>query len=136
MPTQKATKFNDAGVQVHLWDDRIQEKLTEHWVMKENLKGRFLSNHTRNFQNPMENVRLKHALWVLRKFGLTVWKSNLKRDFKLWYRTTYSLHPECLEIKMTGNGAVDWAFKASWWEWDKGSSLFFWGWPEGYQDIA
>ena len=29
--SQKATRSDDAGIAVHWWDDRIQQKLTEHW---------------------------------------------------------------------------------------------------------
>ena len=37
---------------------------------------------------------------------------------------------------MAGKLAITKAEQASFWEWDLGSALFFWRWPEHYQDIA
>ena len=37
---------------------------------------------------------------------------------------------------MDGDKAVERAQFCSFWDWDRGSSIFFWRWPEDYQDIV
>ena len=60
----------------------------------------------------------------------------MSEDFASWFEKKGKHHEERDEIAIAGKKAVDRALKASWWEWDYGSSLFFWRWPEDYQDIA
>ena len=84
----------------------------------------------------MEKFKLQHALRVLRKFELRIWKSYLKQDFVSWFEIEGKDHEEWLEIDIAGKTALARTLKASWWEWDHGSSLFFWRWPVDYQNVA
>ena len=124
--SQKATRSDDAGISVHLWDDRIQQKLTEHWSLRSNLKGHSIKYYQRTFEDPVDKSKLKDALQVLRRFALQIWKRILRKDFASWFETTDRHHKERDEIALAGKEVVDRALKASWWEWDYGSSLFFW----------
>ena len=57
-------------------------------------------------------------------------------DFHKWYEDKRRHHPEAADILVGGESAITKAEQASFWEWDFGSALFFWRWPEHYQDIA
>ena len=134
--SQKATRSDDAGIQVHWWDDRIERKLTKHWSKRENLKERQQQNYGRNFEAPVEKFKLKRDLRVLREFALLSWKCLLQEDFVSWYEKEGQGQEEWLEIRVVGEASVARALKASWWEWDYGSFLFFWRLPADYQDTA
>ena len=67
---------------------------------------------------------------------LLCWKHLLQKDFDSWYENEGKKQEEWLEKRAAGEVAVARALKASWWEWDYGSSLFFWRWPVDYQDIV
>ena len=54
--SQKTTRSDDAGIQVHWWDDRIQLKLTEHWSVRDNLNGFSQQNYRQNFEDLVENI--------------------------------------------------------------------------------
>ena len=105
-PSQKATKGDDAGVPVHFWDDRIQEQLTGHWAVKENLKGVFQSNFGQNFDKAVDRRILKRLLEALRKLSLGVWKSNVRRDFEAWYDVHGKVHLDQADIKRAGEEAI------------------------------
>ena len=75
--SQKATRSDDTGIQVHWWDDQIQRKLTKHWSIRENLKECSQQNYGHNFEDPVEKFKLKCALRVLRGFALQRWKCLL-----------------------------------------------------------
>ena len=128
--SQKATHADDADIAVHWWDDRIQQKLTEHWSKRENLEEPQYQNYGCNFEDPVAKFELKRALRGFRKFALKVWKNYLSEDFVSWFEKKGKHHEERDEIAIAGKEAVDRALKASWREWDYGSSLFFWRWPE------
>ena len=130
--SQKATRSDDAGIAVHWWDNRIQQKLTEHCSKRENLEEPQYQNYGRNFEDPVAKFEVKRVLRGLRKFALKVWKSYLSEDFASWFEEIGKRHEEQDQIAIAGQEAVDRALKASWWEWDYGLSLFFWRWPEDY----
>ena len=67
---------------------------------------------------------------------MRLWKSHLNQDFASWFEKEGKNHDEWLEIEITGRAAVARALKASWWELDYGSSLFFWRWPADHQDVT
>ena len=129
MNVEKATKSDDAGVPVHLWDDRVMEKLEEHWRLTDR-------KEPPNLRSEDGQIKLKRILGWLRMLGLRRWKKNLRLDFFRWYASEGRHHNESADIKRAGKAALVKANQASWWEWDKGSALFFWRWPEHYQDIA
>ena len=111
--SQKATRSDDACTSVQWWDDRIQQKLTEHWSLRSNLKGHSIKNYQRTFDDPVDKARMTAALQVLRKFALLVWKRLLCKDFALWFKTKGRHHKERDEIALAGKEAVEHALKAS-----------------------
>ena len=40
------------------------------------------------------------------------------------------------DVKQAGLKTVKRAEAYSFWEWDKGSVIYFWRWPKDYQDVA
>ena len=56
--------------------------------------------------------------------------------FQKWYRNVGCHHEEATQVLADGRAAVKRAQTASWWEWDKGSSIFFWRWPPDYQESS
>ena len=60
----------------------------------------------------------------------------MRRDFAKWFKEIGSAHEDVPEVLADGLEAVKRVQSASWWEWDKGSSTFFWRWPQDYQEVA
>lgn len=102
----KAVKADDASVPVYLWDNQVLLKVScSHDVSKD---------------------RLCRALNTMRDFFLKVWKHKVERDFVAWFQKTEH-DPACREdIWHSGEKAIKYAKKATWWEWDHGSAIFFW----------
>ena len=114
--SQKATRSDNACTSVQWWDDRIQQKLMEHWSLQRNLKGHSIKYYQQTFDDPVDKARLTAALQVLRKFALLIWKQILRKDFASWFETTGRHHKERDEIALAGKEVVDRALKASWWD--------------------
>ena len=130
--TDKATKSDDAAVPVFLWNDRIQEGLEKIWRSDTKRGG----TPPLNFSNRVDQFRFKWALNKLRQGCLTYWKKKVKTDFERWYQLKGKSHPHSTQVWKDGQAAVSKASQASWWNWDKGSSIFFWRWPADYQEIV
>ena len=66
------------------------------------------------------------------------WKWKVRSDFNKWVeRNKDGWNKKRREaILKAGEKALWKADQCSWWVWDKGSCIFFWRWPEHYQDIA
>ena len=111
----KATKSDDAEVPVYLWDDRICEKLG-----------------IRGIDDQAKSVK---ALNVIRRAALRYWKRLVCSDFWQWWRSQrfdqdngdITLQDRTLRA---GLSALAHASQPSWWDWDKGSSPFFWRMPD------
>jgi hypothetical protein len=119
--TIKSTKADDAGVPVHLWDDRCLQLAV--------------------FANISTN-RASVALNTLReKFMLKIWKRRVARDFRTWMLERSRLkwwvdRGERQTTFLVGVKAINYAMTATWWEWDGGSSTFFWRWdPEFVREV-
>ena len=112
----KATKSDDAEIPTYLWDDRICEKL--------------------GIQEVKKQVECVKALEVIRKGALRYWKRLVCSDFWRWWRyqrfyVDQSADPSLKERTLrAGLSALSHASQASWWDWDKGSSPFFWRMPD------
>ena len=104
--SRKATRLDNAGIQVHWWDDRIQSKLTEYWSIQDNLKGFSHQNCGQNFEDPLNKFELKLLLRVLRKFSLKIWKRHLNQDFVSWFEKEGKNHDEWLEFEIVGRAAM------------------------------
>ena len=131
-PSAKAVKSDDSKVPVHLWNDRIIEKLKDHW----DSTGKGAWRHLTLEEGSEESETFCNLLDLLRGAVLDYWKRKVRRDFDAWFESTGKFHPEADEVKIDGEKAVRRAEACSFWEWDKGSSILFWRWPEDYQHIA
>ena len=127
--TDKAVKSDDASIPVHLWNDRIAVGLQS---MREKEKKAFPFDFTKDD----DCLRFQRGLDGLRKFGLIVWKKNVRMSFLEWYDEVGKLRREKEDIFRDGMKACAKADQCSWWNWDKGSSIFFWRWPPDYQETA
>lgn len=111
--SDKATKSDDAPAPVHLFDNRILDSL--------NLE-------TEQMWKAIE------ALEVLRRFALRIWKRRVRKSFSDWSRQLGSVSGQDHRAMMkAGWDACRRVDGASCWDWDAGSALLFWRWPEGYQ---
>ena len=101
------------------------------------------------------------ALDIIRGLMLRWWKRRLKRSFESYLKQTYGNWPLLLETNrkrsraehegqpecwgsrtelrkdlVVGKDAIDRAWKSSWWEWDAGSTVFFWRWTHEYKRLV
>jgi len=111
---EKACKSDDAAVPVFLWNDRVKAGL-DYMIAQ-----------------VVTEVELEAALDTIRGFLLRYWKRKVTRDFIAWWEDQH------VQAKKVGGFpdlrslearkvAISHANSASWWEWDCGSALFFWG---------
>ena len=143
--TDKATKADDAAVPEHLWNDRIAEQLMLTWKRESRKEiGSYKQKRNRGkrtpppltFKRAPDKLRFKWALRRIRRFALNYWKKKVKRDFERWFSLIEEGVKNKEEILIDGQAACKRAAQASWWNWDKGSSIFFWRWPPDYQEAA
>ena len=118
----KAAQADNAEVQVDVWNQRVAEQLTFHWA----------SEQTQFHLEP----EFAKSLNDMRGLSLRWWKQNVYDDFYKWFEEKGCHHPEAADILVAGKSAITKAEQALFWEWDLGSALFFWRWPEHYQDMA
>ena len=108
----KATKSDDASIPYHLWNDRI------------------LSHYS--FETAPEVKKAIDALDTIRRGTLRYWKRVVAQDFWTWWR----LHCKKMDDRErkasieSGLSALRHSALASWWDWDQGSSPFFWRMPD------
>ena len=127
--TDKAVKADDAAIPLHLWNDRIAKGLQE---------MRSANNETfpYDFTEVNDRLRFQEGLDGFRKLGLFVWKRNVRRSFWKWFNKFGIHRAEREAMRRDGMKACAKADQCSWWNWDKGSAIFFWRWPPDYQETA
>eukprot|EP00536_Pseudo-nitzschia_multiseries_P000601 jgi/Psemu1/1377/gm1.1377_g len=81
-------------------------------------------------------LQFKRAFRKLQAFCLVLWKQKVCRDFTKGFHLHGKLSGSAREIERDGLQACAKADNCSWWNWDKGSSIFFWRWPLDYQETA
>jgi hypothetical protein len=70
------------------------------------------------------------ALTTLRHLMLPYWKNKVHRDFFKWFEDQEWQNEKDKQKGLdTGRVAIKYAMKALWWDWDGGSTIFFWSWP-------
>jgi len=141
----KATKSDDAGVPVLIWNERIKGgKLTS--LEMEALNGlRLLGLRwwkrevTRDYWKWLRTLTIKDTL-LSSKTSCTYllynsftrsykWNSTGLKGYKKWYQRTF----QSQAVNM--NAARECIYRAansSWWEWDAGSRPLFWRWAKDY----
>ena len=129
-PSAKAVKADNLKVPVHLWNDWIAQKLMRYWEEKGLTSKRWKLKEKENCK------KFDHFCDVLWKGILKFQKNKVKKDFWKWYKEKGRYHKDPEAILLAGEEAICRAEGCSWWDWDVGSSIFFWRWPEFYQDIA
>ena len=127
---KRGTRADEAAVPFYLWNDRVIFKLHEHWTSSTGTTPTF------DVHDPLDRLKVTRALRLLRKAALRHWKGRVDRSFRKWYTATGITQKEHVDIKLAGEAAAIKAGQASWWEWDKGSTIFFWRWPPDYQDVV
>ena len=121
----KAVKADDATVETWIWDERVL-----HF-----------------FPKVTSNQRTVNALNVLRRLGSKWWKQKVWKSFYNYLETEYGKDwrkrkdksMETSELRKDIIVFTDCAFKArntDWFEWNAGSTLFFWRWPKEYRQFA
>ncbi|KAG7368517.1 hypothetical protein IV203_031260 [Nitzschia inconspicua] len=155
-----AVKHDDAQVPEYLWVEHMLQDFE--WKIK---------NGERRVWSQTELAAIPEHLTVLRRWALSWWKRNLRREFERylgedvsamamkhpqvvewnskkvrycwiptsgrssyvsWYRGRWGLRPRDMEA---GGDAIRRAWRSTWWEWDDGSSPFYWRWPKWYRDV-
>jgi hypothetical protein len=145
----KATRADNAGIPYHLWNDRIAEKLEEHWKTKEYKNPAKTTKNDGspgqppsstkpklNLKDPLDKLKLSRLLRGLRTAATVYWKRLVKRSFITWFEEVGRKHKDNVAIKRAGEASVAKASVTSWWEWKHGSTIFFWRWPPDYQDVV
>jgi hypothetical protein len=123
--TNKATKFDDSKVPVHLWDRRIMAPGVKHLQSKLGTAAQVATI-----------ITVVAAATVLRRLTLRFWKRKVEKDFVVWFHGTEHITDARKDIEKRGWEATVYAQRASWWNWDGGSTMFFWRWAKEYQQEA
>jgi hypothetical protein len=111
--SDKATKSDDAPAPIHLFDNRIFD--------------------SSEFQEE-QRMGVSSALEVLRGFALRIWKRKVRSSFTRWLKQQPSgVKGDWHAMREAGWDACRRVDEASCWDWDAGSALLFWRWPEAYQ---
>ena len=146
-PNAKAAKSDDSKVPIHLWNDRVVEQLKEQWAEnKRKIAGKLTEEYDSTGKGSLQHLdlsegssdRIRFDRWLdlMRAASINCWKRRVKRDFEKWYEETGKHHADAEQVRIDGDKAVERAQFCSFWDWDRGSSIFFWRWPEDYQDIV
>ena len=120
----KATKSDDAEVPVYLWNQRVLEGLD--WI-------RDTLRHTHELEKTLRKFEV--AMRTMRKFLLRIWVNKVGRDFQQWFdKRAFLSQEEKAQVYQDGCRAVEYAKRCTWWDWTRGSAVFFWRWETSYQE--
>ena len=81
-PSAKAVNADDSKVPVHLWNDRVVEKLEEEW----DSTGIGSLKHLDLTKGSEGRKKFDAFLDLLRGASLRYWKWKVKKDFDNWYK--------------------------------------------------
>jgi inorganic pyrophosphatase len=74
---------------------------------------------------PEEEVK-GEVLTMLRQLMLWYWKKKVHQDFFKWFKVqTWGNKEDKKRVLEAGRVSIKYAMKASWWDWDGSSSIFF-----------
>ena len=132
---EKAVKMDDASVPVNLWNARLISHFPD-----------------TTFAQSLSINKVNWSLDVLRRWLLRRWWKNIFISFKTFMTNKWSS-----QMRFLVNGSSDgseygagdfykdleagldclhYATMSTWWEWPKGSRLFFWRWAPEFQTFA
>lgn len=125
----KATKSDDAEVQVELWNKRMFNNCLavpydseKHAKMCNMMRRAMLRFYQRKIYTSFRKyIWQKHGRNVADKYQRCIKQKKRKRLSELE------------KDVIVGTDALNRASSATYWEWTLGSTLFFWRWPEVYQ---
>jgi len=123
---EKAAKHDNAAVPTFLWNDNLWEAYRNHPAV-------YTAASLYSFRTS------KDPLDVLRvSFFLPLWKRSVVRSWRKYYLCqTYSdAGSDRDKDRSAAADCFRYVSKASWWEWDGGSRLFFWRWPVHVRQAA
>ncbi|KAL7570822.1 hypothetical protein ACA910_018892 [Epithemia clementina (nom. ined.)] len=117
IPTVKATKLDDAVIPVFMWDVPVREGMT--WL------------------GPEASV-FDRAIVVLCRWLHQLWLQRVVSSFWDWWKVKFcipglQLTEEGVNAFKVGQRALAHPSMSSWWDWDKGSSPFFWRFPDEWE---
>ena len=123
-PSDKATKADDAEVPVHLWNKRILEAVSD---ARSAMKKETGAKTGWDLASVNGQKALLNLLSALRKGALWYWKCKLTRNFHQWWikQKRGIATSERREVHWARRMAIKQASYLLWWEWTKGSSIFF-----------
>ena len=121
----KAVKADDALVDTYIWDERV----------------------IKIFKHINYNEKVVANLNVLRRFFLGLWQRRVCRSFQHYLITEYGRdwktsksklddHSELRKDIIRYSDCVFRAKRATWFEWNEGSTIFFWRWAKPFRRMA
>ena len=120
----KATKSDDSEVPEHLWNEAAIDGVL--WLKKK-------------LQEPGSRLlgfRLKRVFRLIREILLKKWKAKVTGELTRWMEE-YGPHlPDIPQARKIADQILKHVDAATWWNWDGGSTLFFWRWPLEYMEDA
>ena len=120
----KATKSDDADVPEELWDKAAVDKVP--WLKSIlEQKGSAVIGH-----------RIKRVFRNMRKWLLEKWKRKVVMELDRWMEYYGGHLPDLAKAEKVADQIRKHVQAASWWNWDGGSTLFFWRWPVQYMSDA
>ena len=124
---EKAATHDDAAVPVFIWNDNIWEGFTDSPCVYAAASVYLY----RIAKDPLDVLR--HS------FFLPLWKRSVVRSWRRYYVRRVSADEAYFDHDLDRQAAADclrYVAQATWWEWDGGSRLFFWRWPESVRQPA
>jgi hypothetical protein len=119
-----AVKADDAIVPTAIWDDRV-------WA------GTWWSENKHHLYEERYGRGPLDAIWEL---GLRVWQRNVRVSFIQYMKHAYgNLWATCRSGQRDREVGRDCLWRAiwcDWWDWSRGSTLFFWRWPQRQRRLA
>ncbi|GFH53884.1 hypothetical protein CTEN210_10360 [Chaetoceros tenuissimus] len=124
----KATKSDDAEVQVDIWNRRMFQKC---------LSVTYQADKHAKMCDMLRRVMLRfYQRKIYASFRKYLHKEHGAKAVSRYHQLKQNKKKKLSELEkdiIVGTDAIRRASEASYWEWTSGSTLFFWRWPECYQ---
>ena len=146
---EQAARPDDAEAEAEDWDKWMVENFnavdsgctlvctgkyhpTNHTQLFDALRKLLLRRYRKNVTGSLLKY-LRHTYYPGERLNVTI-NSSVKVKVSKW-ATVFrkQSQPELFADKEVGRDAVTRAANSTWWDWDAGSTLFFWRWPKRVQ---